>query len=82
MKAANEHRPLPTAKRPRPQTVGDARNDIQRIYLANRWDQDEQLRFHQIVGVEPKPVKELSKADLAKVLERMERARMIIYQDK
>ena len=66
----------------RPKTRGDALEQIKATYLHNRWKAIEQTANSRMLGLEIKPdLIDYSNGELKRILDDMERYRMIIYED-
>ena len=74
---------MPQGPRPfRPETLGEARQLIQKTFDRQRWDERSQRFYLNNLGLQPRPVAELDLDACRLVLARMERSRMIIFAEK
>ncbi|MGE3953529.1 MAG: hypothetical protein AB7F88_19770 [Pyrinomonadaceae bacterium] len=64
----------------RPRTLGDARRLIAKVYRANDWDEDEQIRWHAIIGLSEKPLADLNEDAVRKNVAELVAARMLILE--
>lgn len=74
--------PPPDPRIDRPTTLGEARRHIEETYADNGWDAAAQARFHKMIGLEPKDLQDYEIGDVRRILDRMERSRMILYRDR
>src|SRR5204862_3291565 len=74
---------MPQGPRPfRPETLGEARQLIQKTFDRQRWDERSQRFYLNNLGLQPRPVAELDLDVCRLVLARMERSRMIIFAEE
>lgn len=70
----------PDPRWPKPKTVGEAREQIERVFEENGWDERDRRVFAEMVGVPAKPVAAYSAGELRAIRERMLVSRMILEQ--
>lgn len=65
----------------RPKSLDEARQQIEITRLQNNWDLEEFAKNCAALGIEPKPLTDYTRDELARILDDFEKFRMIIYEN-